>query len=277
MNHQEFLDKLIDQALTEDVGSGDVTADATIDALAMARAEVRAKEDMILAGLDVAEAVFQKIDKQISCEIRAMDGDHLRKGNVIAVVSGPTRSLLKAERTALNFLQRLSGVATHANRFVKAIEGTSATILDTRKTIPGYRTLEKYAVKTGGAQNHRVGLFDQYLIKDNHITAAGSVVAAVERVMKVKKPNVKVEVEVKNLEEFASIVDSGVDIVMLDNFSIENIKQAVALNKGRVKLEVSGNVSLSNVRAYAETGVDYISVGAITHSAPAADIHMKFV
>lgn len=271
MNH---LDHLIQLALSEDVGSGDITTNVIIDPDAHGTAEIRTKEPCIIAGIDIAQKVFQTLDTNMQWKVFCHNGDALEKGKTIAQLSGKLSTILIGERIALNFLQHLSGVATFTNRFVKAIAGTKAKILDTRKTLPGWRALEKEATKLGGATNHRMGLYDRYLIKNNHIAAAGGIREAIARVQQKRKKEILLEVETRTIKEVLLAIEANVDMIMLDHFSVEEVKKAVKEIVGRVKLEVSGNITLENVRSYAETGVDCISVGSITHSAPAADIHL---
>ncbi|MBU4483821.1 carboxylating nicotinate-nucleotide diphosphorylase [bacterium] len=272
------IQPLIQSALTEDIGFGDITTEACIDPKKQGKAILKAKQDLVLAGIDIFREVLLTVDSDIKFVDYFKDGDYVNNGDLILDIEGKLSSMLKGERTALNFLQHLSGIATYANRFVEAVKDTDTKILDTRKTLPGYRALEKYAVKMGGAINHRVGLYDQYLIKDNHIAAAGSISKAIVLAKNHRKDfKIKIEVETKNLDEVREAIQSGIDIIMLDNMSLDTIKNAITLRQGDVKFEVSGNVSLQNVADYAKTGVDYISVGAITHSAPAADISMLIV
>jgi len=268
------LDKLIDLAIAEDIGSGDITTDAIISKDATGTAVIKAKQDLILAGLKVAERVFERIDPGLDWRPVCEDGDRVEEDQLIAEVKGSISSMLMVERIALNFLQHLSGIATFTNLFTESIKGTNTKILDTRKTKPGYRELEKEAVRLGDGENHRMGLYDRYLIKDNHISAAGSIAEAIARVKKNQKKGVLIEVEVKDLSELKEALSFDVDIVMLDNFSSEKIKEAVSFAKGKAKLEASGNITLNNIQEYANTGVDFISIGAITHSAPSADISM---
>lgn len=269
------IKRFIDQALAEDIGSGDVTSEAIIPVEATATAEIRAKQDFVLAGIDAAQKVFLSIDSTVKFEPFANDGDKIQAGNVIARVAGNTRALLAGERVALNLLQHLSGVASLTAQYVERIKGTKAQILDTRKTIPGLRVLEKHAVRMGGGKNHRMGLYDMALIKDNHIKAAGGIINAVSRVKEKFQNKFKIEVEAKTLEEVREALAAKVDIIMLDNMQLAMMEEAVNIIAGNALIEASGNVSLDNVRNIAETGVDFISVGAITHSAPAADISMK--
>lgn len=273
MNHD--VKDLIKKALSEDIGSGDVTSGAIIPAEATATAEIRAKQDLVLAGIDVAREVFQYLDPAITFEPLAKDGDKIKAGSMLSRVSGKTRALLAGERAALNLLQHLSGIAMLTAKYVERVKRTKAQILDTRKTLPGLRQLEKYAVTVGGGKNHRMGLYDQILIKDNHIKAAGSITKAVERVRAVHDDRMKIEVETKSLEEVREALAVKAGVIMLDNMPLDIMKEAVKIIAGKALVEASGNVSLENVREIAETGVDFISVGAITHSAPAADISMK--
>ncbi len=269
---------LIKKAVKEDMGkNGDITTDSIISPGKKGRAILKAKSDGIICGLHIFEDTFFYIDKDLKIETFFSDGDRIVKGDVVAVIKGSLNSILKAERTALNFIQRMSGISTCANQFSEAVKDTKAEILDTRKTLPGFRTLDKYAVKTGGAKNHRIGLFDMFLIKDNHISAAGGITKAVEKAIKFRKKkglDSKIEVEIKNIDEFKEALELEVDRIMLDNMSVEDIKKCVKLNKGKKKLEISGNVSLDRVRELAETGADYISVGALTHSVKAMDLSL---
>lgn len=266
---------LIERALAEDIGIGDVTSLAIIPQDANATAEIRAKQDLVLAGLDAAQAVFYHLDSAVEFEPLAKDGERIAKGGLLAQVSGKTRILLSGERVALNILQHLSGIATLTARYVEILKGTRARILDTRKTLPGLRLLEKYAVRIGGGTNHRFGLYDGILIKDNHITAAGGVAKAIELARKNSHHLLKIEIETKSLEEVQEALSAKADIIMLDNMPLDMMREAVRIIAGRALVEASGNVALETVRAIAETGVDFISTGSITHSAPAADISMK--
>ncbi len=266
--------KIIEQALAEDIGPGDVTSEAIIPSDSTATAEIKAKQDLVLAGVGAAEEVFRVLDPGIRFTPLAKDGDRLPAGSAIAKLSGRTKVLLAGERVALNLLQHLSGIATLTSQYVGKLSGTKARVLDTRKTIPGLRQLEKYAVRMGGGQNHRMGLYDMVLIKDNHIKAAGGITAAIEGARK-KAGGLKIEIETRNLEEVREALAVRPDIIMLDNMPPETMREAVRLIAGRALVEASGNVSLNTIRAIAETGVDYISAGSLTHSAPAADISMK--
>lgn len=267
--------EIISRALAEDIGSGDITSEWTIPADLRLRGDLLVKQVGVIAGLEVAALVFATVDPAIQFTPLANDGDRVTRGTVVARVSGPARSILTAERTALNFLQRMSGIATDTRRFVDAVSGTRAVILDTRKTCPGLRLLDKWAVRLGGAQNHRTGLYDMVLIKDNHITAAGGITQAVKRVRERIPRGILVEVEVQTLAELDEALALGVDRIMLDNMNLDDIREAVRRAQGRVKLEVSGGVSLSTVTKIAATGVDYISVGALTHSPQALDISLE--
>lgn len=268
------IQNLIDCALEEDIGAGDITSNSLIPAGRETKANIIAKEAGIICGLDIAEWVFKTADKKIRFVKKVKDGAQVKAGKAIATVSGPARGILAAERTSLNFLQRLSGIATLTGKFVKAA-GRKANILDTRKTTPGMRMLDKYAVRMGGGANHRFGLFDAVLIKDNHIAIAGGLRKAVK--MAKKKFN-KVEVEARSLSEVKEAVTSGATRIMLDNMSIGNLNKAVKLIRGsvrKVEIEVSGGINLRNIGKIAGAGVDCISIGALTHSAPALDISLK--
>ena len=279
LNPEEIL-RAVRAALAEDVGCGDVTTLAIVPEESTSRAVMRAREPLVVAGLDFAIAAFHELSPRLEITTAVADGRKLSPGGVLLTVSGSTRAILSAERVALNFVQRLSGVATAAAEYVEAIRGTSAQILDTRKTTPGWRTFEKYAVACGGARNHRIGLFDMVLIKDNHLAALrnarpNAVAAAVERA-RANYPQLKVEVEADTLEQAAQAADAGADFILLDNMPPEQLRVAVQRVAGRAKTEASGGVNLKTVRAMAESGVDFISVGAITHSARAVDIGLDF-
>jgi nicotinate-nucleotide pyrophosphorylase (carboxylating) len=267
----ELMDDIIQLALDED--GRDITTEAIFTEDSSLQAIMKAKADGIIAGVQVAKRVFTLVDPGIACIFEVLDGQSVIAGQKIAVISGPARGILKAERVALNFLQRMSGIATSTARYVKKLEGTKARILDTRKTSPGQRVLDKMAVRIGGGNNHRMGLFDMALIKDNHIDAAGSITEAVDRVRKVS-PRVAIEVEARSLDDVRTLLGLMVDRIMLDNFSIKEMEQAVNLVDGRIPVEASGNITLETIRAVALTGVDYISVGEITHSVKALDISM---
>ncbi len=276
----EEIHRVVGPALAEDIGSGDVTTQATVPEGAVARAEVRAREPLVVAGLALAEASFRERSAAVEVTRAAEDGQWLSAGKPLLKIAGPACALLSAERVALNFLQRLSGIATLTAQFVDAIKGTGAQILDTRKTTPGWRRLEKYAVRCGGGKNHRLGLFDMVLIKDNHLAALkneppNAIAAAVRRVRS-QYPALKIEVEADTLEQVEQAVAAGADIVLLDNMNLVQLRLAVQRCRGRALTEASGGVTLAGVRAIAETGVDFISVGALTHSASAADIGLDF-
>jgi nicotinate-nucleotide pyrophosphorylase (carboxylating) len=262
------------RALAEDLGSGDVTA-ALLPATLQARATVISREDAVLCGTAWFDETFSQVDAGISVTWQAGDGDAIAPGQQLCVVQGCAAALLTGERTALNFLQMLSGTATVTRAYVQSIAGTRARVLDTRKTVPGLRAAQKYAVRCGGAWNHRMGLYDAVLIKENHILAAGGIPQAVAA-SRAANPGLSVEVEVESLGELQQALDSQADIVLLDNFALEMIRAAVALNAQRAKLEVSGNVDLAGLRAIADTGVDFISVGALTKHVRALDLSMRF-
>jgi len=264
---------LIELALAEDIGPGDATSEAIIPTDSILHGYIIAKGKGVIAGLPVSGAVFSRVDSKIDVVYQSHDGAALVAGDLVAEVIGPGRSVLAAERIALNFLQHLSGIATLTRRFVDAVSATSATILDTRKTCPGYRVLEKYAVRMGGGSNHRMSLNDMLLVKDNHIKAAGSITAAVERATASFRA-LPIEVEVKNLAELNEALTLRVDRIMLDNMDLDQLRAAVTITAHRVPLEASGNVNMARVKAIAKTGVDYISIGALTHSAPVLDLSL---
>ena len=277
---QALVDNLINLALAEDTGSGDITTDAIVSQNVKGEAYVVAKEDMVLSGIDVFKKVFQNVSGQWSVvssqfKERYRDGEIVRSGKIIIEMSGNMRTLLTGERTALNFLQRMSGIATLTKKFVDSVKGFKAKIIDTRKTTPCLRILEKYAVQCGGGINHRFGLYDGILIKDNHIKAAGGIIKAVKRVRDNAPHLIKIEVETKSLKEVKDALNCKADVIMLDNMDIPAIKKAVKLIDKRALIEVSGGVTLKNVSEIAATGVDYISIGALTHSARAVDISME--
>jgi len=266
---------LIDLALVEDLGRGDVTSDAVFDADATARGAIVAKQRLVVARLDVAEAVFARVDPRLAFARAVADGDEVDRGAIVATVSGGARALLGAERTALNFLQRLSGIATLTRAFVRAVEGTRARVVDTRKTAPGFRALDKAAVRAGGGGNHRADLASGVLIKDNHVAACGSVAEAVRRARAGAPHSLRVEVEVSTESALDEALAAGAEIVLLDNVSPAQARVLVERTAGRALVEVSGGVRLDTVRAFAEAGVDLVSVGALTHSAPAADLSLE--
>jgi nicotinate-nucleotide pyrophosphorylase (carboxylating) len=267
---------IIERALAEDIGDGDVTTLCALPPDAVQRGRLVAKEAGVIAGLEVTRWVFSLLDERVKCLAHVAEGDWVQAGTVIGEVAGPARALLSGERVALNFLQRMSGIATLTRRFVDAVRGTSTVILDTRKTVPGLRVLDKWAVRLGGGQNHRSGLYDMVLIKDNHIAAVGNIAEAVARVRACDERGRAIEVEVKELTELRQALELSVDRIMLDNMSLATMREAVRIAAGRVPLEASGNVSLENVAEVAATGVDYISVGKLTHSVRALDISLDF-
>jgi nicotinate-nucleotide pyrophosphorylase (carboxylating) len=273
--HPEILEA-IQRALAEDIGPGDVTSNSILPAEADMRGQIIAKQEGIIAGLDVAEAVYVTFDPLVDFQTMTEEGTQVTNRQVVAKVSGPARSLLTAERTALNFLGRMSGIATLTRSFVDAVAGTKAVILDTRKTAPGLRMVDKLAVERGGGQNHRIGLFDMILIKDNHIDFAGSLEEAVTRA-RTAHSGLEIEVEARTLEHVETALKLGVERILLDNMSAEMMTEAVRMTHGRAKLEASGNVNLETVRRIAETGVDYISIGALTHSAKVFDVSFDYL
>ena len=269
-----IIEKLVRAALEEDLGHGrDITSEVLVPEDARAHAVLKAREDGVLAGLIVALSAFSLVDPDFDMTIHAQDGDSIQSGKTIAEIEGPARSVLTAERTALNFMTHMSGIATMTSKYVQAIEGTAAEICDTRKTLPGLRTLQKYAVRMGGGSNHRFGLDDAILIKDNHIAVAGTIEQALTHAGLLGGHTLKIEIEVDTLEQLEEVLaHGGADIVMLDNMNAPTLKKAVEMAHDQIKLEASGGITLDNVREIAETGVHYISVGALTHSAPALDI-----
>lgn len=275
-----YLRKIFEMAVEEDIGNGDITTKAIFKEYKYVRGDLLCKEDGIIAGLEVIELIADNFLTEMEFHSDYLDGDEIKSGQFIGTFTGDVREILKYERILLNFLQRMSGIATLTNKFVQRIKGTKAKILDTRKTIPGWRALDKLAVKIGGGYNHRFGLYDMFLIKDNHIFAAGGIKQAIEMCKEFNLKNgynFKIEVEVKNLLELKEAIESGVDRVMLDNFSIESIRDAVKLINGKIEVEVSGGINIDTVREIAETGVDYISIGALTHSAKALDISLEII
>jgi nicotinate-nucleotide pyrophosphorylase (carboxylating) len=275
MEFSKHIEKLIDLALEEDIGPGDVTTKPLVASDAKGRGTIVAKEDLVIAGLDVARRVFQRLDADIEFEAMFDDGAQVVKGRTVVQISGRMAALLTGERTALNFLQRLSGIATYTQTYVSMLKGKHVKLLDTRKTTPGWRELEKYAVRAGGGANHRMGLYDAVLIKDNHICAAGGIAQAVKRVKATVPPSTTIEVETVNLEQVREAIDAGVHIIMLDNMDLDRIRAAVRLVNGRSKLEVSGGITGKHLADLADTGIDYISSGALTHSARAVDLSMR--
>jgi len=265
--------RVVYAALAEDVGAGDVTTEGTVDADSVGTAEILVKEPGVVCGLVAAEAVFSALDADVRFDVLADEGTWVDRDTVAARVEGLERAILTGERTALNFLGRLSGIATLTRRYVEAVDGTGVAILDTRKTTPGLRTLEKHAVASGGGRNHRLALDDGVLVKDNHLRAIGSIHAAVERLR--ATTTLPVEVECDTLAQVSEAVEAGADALLLDNMSLGELREAVALARGRARLEASGGITLENVRAVAETGVDEISIGALTHSARSLDVSLE--
>lgn len=277
MLNKIYVDRLIENALLEDINYVDAATDYLIPETQENTAQFIAKSDGVLAGLEIALRVFEIIQSDLKAEVFKKDGDSLKKGDIIAKISGKTKTLLKGERTALNILQHMSGVATATNNAVKMVEGTNASIADTRKTLPGLRPLEKYAVTIGGGKNHRYNLSDCAMLKDNHVDAGGGITKAVNKLREKLGHTVKIELEVRNLDELKEALSVDVDIIMLDNMSCEDMKKAVEITAGKAKLEASGGITDETLRAVAETGVDIISMGAVTHSVKAFDISLKIL
>ncbi|HBN84546.1 MAG TPA: carboxylating nicotinate-nucleotide diphosphorylase [Clostridiales bacterium] len=271
-----YIDEIIQNALREDMPYGDITTDNLLNDEYTTKARLISKETGVIAGMDVAKRVFELVDSNVEVKALVQDGEKVKKGDIIAYISGKTASVLKAERTALNLLQRMSGIATATSMYVEAVAGLTVRIVDTRKTVPGLRTLDKYAVVTGGGQNHRYGLSDAVLIKDNHISAAGGIRNAISIIRNKIPHTVKIEVETESFEQVEEAVAAKADIIMLDNMNCEQMKKCVLFINGRALVEASGNVTLLTVREIAQTGVDIISVGAITHSVKALDISLRF-
>jgi nicotinate-nucleotide pyrophosphorylase (carboxylating) len=283
------IEEIIRKALEEDLGNGDHTSLATIPANASGRSKLLIKEEGTLAGVEIAQQVYKQLDPSINIEIITADGSPVKPGDIAFYVSGSSRSILSGERLALNFMQRMSGIATSTSQLVKLIEGTGARILDTRKTTPLLREIEKTAVRLGGGENHRMGLYDMIMIKDNHVDFAGGIKKAIESVnnylnhiklgeLKVKNEKLKIEIEVRNFRELEEVLDTGgIDRIMLDNFSVPDLEKAVKLINRRFETEASGGINIHNIRKYAETGVDYISVGALTHHIKSLDMSLKAV
>lgn len=278
MNLIPNLDELIAMALREDVGDGDHSTLACIPPTAMGKAQMKAKQDGILCGAEVGLRVFQLVDSSLKVTLLRHDGEQVRKGDIIMYVEGPSGSILTAERTALNFMQRLSGIATETHRMVAMLDGLSTRLLDTRKTTPNMRLLEKYAVKCGGGTNHRIGLYDMVMLKDNHVDFAGGIAQAIDRTRQYlaeKGKNLRIEIEVRNLDELQQVLDhGGVDRIMLDNFDVPTLAEAVRRIDHRFETEASGGITDLTLRSYAETGVDFISVGALTHHIKSLDISL---
>lgn len=275
----ELIDRLIDLSFAEDIGDGDHTTLCCIPEDAMGKSHLLIKEDGILAGVEIAKEVFARFDPTMVVEVLINDGAKVHRGDIAMVVTGKVRSLLQTERLMLNIMQRMSGIATMTHRYVERIEGTGAHVLDTRKTTPGMRMLEKMAVKIGGGVNHRIGLFDMILLKDNHIDFAGGISNAINRChayLKERNLDLKIEIEVRNFDELNQVLEcGGVNRIMLDNFTMADTKKAVDLINHRYEVESSGNITLDTIRSYAEQGVDYVSVGALTHSVKGLDMSFK--
>ena len=275
----ELEDRLIDLAFAEDIGDGDHTTLCCIPETAMGKSHLLIKEDGILAGVEVAKRVFARFDPEMKVEVLIGDGAHVRKGDIAMVVSGKVRSLLQTERLMLNIMQRMSGIATMTNKYVERLKGTNTHVLDTRKTTPGMRMLEKQAVKLGGGMNHRIGLFDMILLKDNHVDFAGGIANAINRCheyLREKGLDLKIEIEVRNFDELRQAMEcGGINRIMLDNFSVADTRKAVEMVAGRFETESSGGITFDTIRDYAECGVDFISVGALTHSVKGLDMSFK--
>ena len=277
--NEQLIDELIDLAIKEDIGDGDHSSQSCIPETARGKVQLLIKEKGIIAGVDIAEKIFKKIDPEVKIEIFIKDGTEVKPGDIAFTVKGKVWTLLKTERLVLNVMQRMSGIATRTNEYVKHLEGLHTKVLDTRKTTPGLRVLEKIAVKTGGGENHRMGLYDMIMLKDNHIDFAGGIekaVTAVKKYLKEHGKDLKIEVEVRNMEELNEVLRvGGIHRIMLDNFSIEQTKAAVELIDGRYETESSGGITMDTLRDYAECGVDYISVGALTHHIKSLDMSLK--
>ena len=276
---KELVDKLIDLSFAEDIGDGDHTTLCCIPEEARGKSRMIIKEEGILAGVKIAEEVFNRFDSTLKVEILINDGTKVKPGDVAMVVEGSVRSLLQTERLMLNIVQRMSGIATITHKYMELLKGTKAKVLDTRKTTPGMRILEKMAVKIGGGENHRIGLFDMILLKDNHVDFAGGISNAIDRCheyLEAKNKDLKIEIEVRSIDELNQVLEhGGVNRIMLDNFSVEDTRMAVDLIDGKYEIESSGGITLDTIRSYAECGVDYISVGALTHSVKSLDISFK--
>ena len=270
-----LIDKIIEQALLEDIGTGDITTESIIPSNLKAKGIIKTPEEGVVAGLNIACLVFQKLDSEIIFQEKIKDGTQVVRGKVLAEITGSAQIILKGERVALNFLQRMSGIATITSKFCQQVKDFSVRIVDTRKTTPGLRILEKYAVRMGGGYNHRFGLYDAVLIKDNHIAVAGGIKSAVNSVRKQISHTVKIEVEVESLSQLQEALEMKVDIIMLDNMDLNTMKKAVKMVKGKVLIEASGGITLEKVREIAQTGVDLISIGSLTHSVKSLDISME--
>ncbi len=272
-----LIDKIVEQALLEDIGTGDITSESIVPYDLKVKGIIKTSEEGVVAGLDIIYLVFKKLDPEICFQSKIKDGKNILPGEVLAKISGSARTILKGERVALNFLQRMSGIATITSKFCQQVKDFPVRIIDTRKTTPGLRILEKYAVRMGGGYNHRFGLYDAVLIKDNHIVVAGGIKSAVNSVQKQISHTVKIEVEVENLSQLQEALKVQVDIIMLDNMDLETMKEAVKIVKGKTLIEASGEITLEKARKIAQIGVDLISVGALTHSVKALDINMEIV
>lgn len=281
MEVKELTERLIELAFAEDIGDGDHTTLSSIPASVMGKSRLLIKEEGVVAGVEVAKAIFHKFDSSLQVEVFIQDGTFVKPGDVVFVVSGKVQSILQTERIVLNIMQRMSGIATTTHKYVKLLEGTKTKVLDTRKTTPGMRMLEKQAVKIGGGENHRIGLFDMILLKDNHVDFAGGIENAIrgaQNYLKEKNKQLKIEIEVRNLDELNEALRvGGVDRIMLDNFTPEKTREAVKIVNNRVELESSGGITIDTLREYAETGVDFISVGALTHSVKSLDMSLKAI
>ena len=281
MDKKELINNLVELAFAEDIGDGDHTTLCSIPVTEQGESKLLVKEEGILAGIEIAKTVFNKLDPELNIEVLINDGSYVMPGDEAFIVKGKVQSILQAERLVLNIMQRMSGIATITNKYVKLLEGTKAKVLDTRKTTPGMRMLEKQAVKIGGGENHRIGLFDMILLKDNHVDFAGGIENAIKRAkqyLKDKNKDLKIEIEVRSIDELNEALRvGGVDRIMLDNFTTEKTREAVDIVDGRVELESSGGITFDTIRAYAITGVDYISIGALTHSVKSLDMSLKAV
>lgn len=272
-----LIDKIIEQALLEDIWTGDITSESIIPYDLKAKGIIKTSDEGVVAGLDIVFLVFKKLDSEICFQSKTKDGNKILPGEILAKITGPAQTILKGERVALNFLQRMSGIATITSKFCQEVKAFPVRIVDTRKTTPGLRILEKYAVRMGGGYNHRFGLYDAVLIKDNHIVVAGGIRSAVNSVRKQISHTVKIEVEVENLSQLQEALKMKTDIIMLDNMDLENMKKAVKMARGKVLIEASGGITLEKVRKIAQTGVNLISIGTLTHSVKSLDISMEIV
>lgn len=280
-NEQSYLSDLIDRAIHEDIGSGDHSGNSCIPSNARGKMQLLVKEDGVLAGVEVAKMVFDRLESGIEFEVKIADGSPVKKGDIAFTISGSERTLLKGERLALNLMQRMSGIASRTNQLVRMIEGTGTRLLDTRKTTPNLRYIEKWAVRIGGGHNHRMGLYDMIMLKDNHIDFAGGIAAAISKTLDYlaeNKLDIPIEVETRSFDEIREVLATeGVQRIMFDNFSVEDTKKAVALVNGKIETESSGGITEENIVSYAQTGVDFISVGAITHSVKGLDLSLKAI